>query len=374
VKTVQTWVFLGVIAGALIQDRAPLRAQPANEPAQTDDDPDPTDGDSDSMNDDSIEIDNADHPWSRGVSAEARRAARKLFLEGNRLFRTPLFAKAAEHYTAALRKWKHPAFHFNLALAQLNLGKEIEARENLERALMYGKEPLGEEQFREATKQLEEVKRQIGRIRVACQTAGAEVTLDGVTLFIGPGSHEGWVEAKTHELTAKKAGYLSEARRVTVKSGKVQDIELKLVTLTQATDASRRWAVWKPWAVVAAGGAIAAAGGGLHVLASRNFNQYDRKFLELDCVLHPSTEMPGCLPMQITPDLHDQLTFARREQSLAVGAYVVGGSAILAGAVLLYLNRPQTAEQRAGSPFAGDVALVPAVSDDSLGILVSISR
>lgn len=136
-------------------------------------------------------------------------------------------------------------FHLDLALAQLKRGQEIDARENLEHALQHGEESLGAEQFKEAQKQLREVERQLGRIRVSCQLVGAEVMLDGVALFTGPGSYHGWVKAKDHDLTAKKQGYRSEARRVTVSSGELQDIELRLPTLSKATNTSRRWAAWK---------------------------------------------------------------------------------------------------------------------------------
>jgi hypothetical protein len=33
---------------------------------------------------------------------------------------------------------------------------------------------------------------------------------------------------------------------VTVAAGELRDVELELVTLIQATDATRRWAAWKP--------------------------------------------------------------------------------------------------------------------------------
>ncbi|HEX2690676.1 MAG TPA: hypothetical protein VHN14_28865 [Kofleriaceae bacterium] len=143
-------------------------------------------------------------------------------MEGNRLFKIPLFGRAAEQYTAALRQWKHPAFYFNLALAQLNLGKDVEAHDSLEQALKYGEEPLGAERFQEAKKQLQEVERQLGRLHVTCQTLGAEVTLDGVLLFTGPGSYEGWVKAQDHEITAKNPDYLAQARRVTISPGKLR--------------------------------------------------------------------------------------------------------------------------------------------------------
>jgi tetratricopeptide (TPR) repeat protein len=402
VKTANRWLLPGATIAGLICSHAPLRAQPAGAPdpaddrttqvggapAQAGDTPTPAGGapiptggapivtgDMPTPTGGApIATGEPDQPWNRGVSAESRWTARERFLEGNRLFRIPLFAKAAEQYAVALGQWKHPAFYFNLALAQLNLGKEVEAHESLQHALAYGEAPLGAEQFREAQKQLQEVERQLGQIRVTCQTPGAEVTLDGVTLFIGPGSYRGWVKAKAHELTAKQAGYLSEARRVTVSSGQLQDIELKLITLSEATDISRRWAAWKPWAVIAAGGAIAATGGALHALSARNFNDYDEEFLGLSCVTDPDPASPGCTKDEVPSDLNDQLILARREQAIAVGGYIVGGSLIAAGVVLLYMNQPRMAEQRVGSPSARSVAVVPTVSRDLLGILVNVSH
>ncbi len=347
-----------MVAG-VIDGHAELRAQPASEPAPAGDDP--------------VVIDDPDKPWSQGVPIEDRAAARELFREGNRLLRVPRPAKAVEKYAAALARWKNPAFYYNLALAQLSLDKEIEARESLERALQYGAEGLGEDELQEARKQLQDVTRQLGQIIVTCQLPGAEVSLDGVPLFIGPGSYRGWVKARDHELTAKKAGYLSEATRVTVSPAGLHEIDLNLITLTQATDASRRWAVWKPWMVVAAGGAIAAAGGGLHALSARSFTRYDTDFEKLDCA--KGFPPPGCPADEPGLEgLNERRSSARRQQAIAVGSYVVGGSLIATGVVLLYLNRPRPPEQGASGPPARNLAVLPEIAGDRFGILVSVSH
>src|SRR5690606_13655211 len=121
------------------------------------------------------------------------------------------------------------------------------------------------------------------------------------------------------------------------------DVDLSLLTLSQATDASRRWAVWKPWAVVAAGGAIAVAGGGLHALAARTFTGYDDRVTNLMCAM-PSGDpprIPGCTEGDIGPGLSSQRRRAERQQRIAVGSYIVGSSLIATGIVLLYMNRPR---------------------------------
>lgn len=343
------WIYF-VVGLAVFCHRAPVRAQPAEEA-----DPDA---------EEPIVIDDPERPWNRGVSLEERAAARDLFLEGNRLARIPVFARAAEKYAIALRTWKHPALYFNLALAQINLDQEVDARENLERALVHGTEGLTPAELQTAKEQLAEVTRRLGRIRVVCRTRGAEVTLDGIPLFIGPGKYEGWIKAKAHELTAKKAGYQAEARRVTIASGQRADIDVSLVTLSQATDISRRWAAWKPWLVIGGGLSIAAAGGVMHSFSLRNFNQFDEEFSDLACA-----QSHGCDGDEVSNALYDRLARARQQQAIALGGYIAGGVVLSTGLVLLYMNRPRLTE----SP-ARRVTVIPTLGSDLLGILVSVSR
>jgi hypothetical protein len=319
--------------------------------------------------DSAVTLREEDKPWNRGISRETQDAAEALFLEGNRLFRVPLFAQAAAKYTAALRTWQHPAFYFNLALAQLNLSEEVAARDNLERALRYGEDPLGAAQFREGQHHLRELERQLGQIRITCQTPGAVVTLDGVTVLTGPGIYQGWTTAKTHELTARGHEYLSESKQITVAPGALERVALKLVTLEEAADANRRWATWKPWALVGAGVAIAAGGGVFHALSARNFDSYDEEVLRLSCA---NEAMPGCRDEQIPPKLSDRLSRARQQQTIAVGGYIVGGAMVTAGIVMLYLNRPRLAEQQSPSSSGRHVVVAPALSSDMLGIVVNI--
>lgn len=300
------------------------------------------------------------------MSAASRGAARTHFLEGNRLFEIPLFAKAAEQYTAALALWKHPAFYFNLALAQLNVGQDTEAHGNLRQAIRFGEEPLGPEQFQEARKQLQELERTLGWLRVTCTTQGAEVALDGVTLFTGPGRHEGWIKATAHEITARRPSYLPRAVRVALGPGQRKTLDIPLRKLSEAEET--RWAVWKPWAVVASGSAIGLTAGGLHLLAARNFAAYDDAFLKLPCAA------AGCSDDQIAPEMKAQHRRAELQQKLAAAGYVTGGAVIAAGVTLLYINRPRLVEPEARTAPSAGVIVVPSFDADTLGIVVSLSH
>lgn len=316
-----------------------------------------------------IKLDGDDKPWNRGVPLPVRETARDLFLEGNRLFHIPVYPRAADKYVAALARWKHPAIYFNLALAQLNLGQEVEAHDSLQQAVEHGADPLGPEQFAEAQRQLHELERQMARIRISCATPGAEVSLDGAVVFVGTGSRERWVRAAAHEVTAKRPDYLSEARRLTVAPGQVQDVDLHLITLSEAQDSGRRWRPWKPWAVVAAGGAIAIAGGVIHALSYKNFKDFDNGVSRLPCAT-----AGGCTAQQIGPALGDQLSAANRDQKIAAGAYIAGGTVVAAGVLLLYLNRPRLAEDDGAHAPTGSVAIVPAISPDAIGAVIRVTR
>lgn len=304
-------------------------------------------------------------PWNRGVSLQTRAEARATFLEGNRLFKIPLFSQAVEKYADAIEKWKHPAFYFNLAIAQINLNLYLEARDNLEQALKYGEAPLRADRFLEAKKQLLEVQRHLARIRVRCPTPGAEISLDGVMLFTAPGDHEVWVKAQAHEVTVRKSEYGTQVKRVKLAAGAQQTVDVSLRKIIE----DRPWAVWKPWAVVGAGAAIAAAGGVMHALSARDFNTYDERFVALPCA------MMGCTGRQINdtePQLGARLDRARLEQRIAIGGYVIGGAVLAAGVALVYLNRPHLMEREGDEPPARGISMLPVVSADSVGVLVTV--
>jgi tetratricopeptide (TPR) repeat protein len=345
VKIANLLICCAVVAGSLAAP-APLHAQPADAPNIAG---------------------GEDMPWNKGVPQANRAAAREVFLEGNRLFKIPLFSRAVEKYSEALDKWKHPAFYFNLAIAQINLGQWLEARDNLEQAMKYGAEPLRADRFDEARKQLVEVEHHLGRIHVRCPTPGAEVTLDAVTLFTGPGQREIWVTASPHEVTAKKADYGTQARRVPVAPGAQETVDLSLRKMVE----DRPWSIWKPWAVVAAGAAVAAASGVVHGFSAHNFSAYDSGFGKLPCAAM------GCNQQQIDqsdPQLSKRLDRARTEQRIAVGGYIAGGAIMAAGAALVYFNRPRLMEREDATSGASGVALVPMVSGDTLGVLVTVSH
>jgi hypothetical protein len=78
-----------------------------------------------------------------------------------------------------------------------------------------------------------------------------------------------------------------------------------------------------------------------------------------------------CQKGQVPAALSGQLSRARREQQIAVGGYIAGGALIATGIVLVIANRPHLLER---APGGGELAIVPAVSPDMVGLVVSVSR
>jgi hypothetical protein len=267
-----------------------------------------------------------ERPWAKGVPAERQAAALSLFREGNSALKESIFVKAATQYREALGLWDHPAIHYNLVLALLNLDKPVEVLEHLESAMKYGPSPIELEKFEQAKAYKVLVEKQLARVRIQCDLPGASVVMDGRALFLAPGKHEAFVRAGPHSIVATKDGYLTNEVSKSLPAGELTAFELKLYTAGDLTQYRRAWSVWVPWSVVGGGAALALGGGGLHYGASQRFKQFDSGIA--DC--------GGCVPDGV-------LTGSRANgntlQKLAVGSYAVGGAALVTGALLVYMNR-----------------------------------
>jgi hypothetical protein len=280
-------------------------------------------------------------PWESGVSAERRQAARELMLEGNRLIKVPLFAQAAARYRDALALWAHPAIHYNLGIAQLNLVQPIEAYRSFQEAMRHGPAALGQEKFEQAEEYLAILETRVARIEVSCDIAGAEVTLDGEPLFVGPGTREEIVNPGRHQLVASKSGHVPDTRQIAVSAGERARAALAPRSVDELATRERRWAVWKPWVVVAAGAGVVAGAGYLDWKSSSEFDRFEEGFAA-EC-------RRGCTGSDIGALVELKET-AELQQRIGLGLYVAGGTALAVGAALIYFNREQLVQRSEAGP------------------------
>lgn len=299
-------------------------------------------------------------PWAQGVAADQQHRAREVFLEANQLARDRFFATAATRYKQAIAIWPHPAFHYNLALAQLELDQIIEARSSLDRALQDGAEALGDKR-EPARRWLAVLDSQLGRIEVRCDEPGAQVVLDGQPLFTGVGQRERVVRPGVHQLVATKPGLAPVVQQIVLAPGERGRVGL-VFQYPEVTVTERRWAAWRSWSVVGVGAALTLGGAYLDRRSTGAFDDYDSQLGER------CRPMQGCTDDDIDPALEDLRQRAQRAQRLAMASYVAGGAVLATGAVLVYLGRERHVRRQERPASSSLSALVPMVSPEVAGV------
>ncbi|MCY1081974.1 PEGA domain-containing protein [Archangium lansingense] len=299
-----------------------------------------------------------DRPWAKGVSKEQQQAAMVLFQAANALLKESVFVQAVEKYREALQSWKHPAIHYNLALALMNLDQPVEVHEQLVEALRYGPAPLETEKYEYARNYKTLMERQLARVEISCDTPGATVTLDGQTLFVAPGNYAGLVRPGAHSIVATKEGFLPSDQSRTLLPGETAALQLKMFTSEDLIEYRRKWAAWMPWMVVGAGVAVGAGSGWLHLQARDNLRALDEGV----------TQCGGCF---LTPALDATLNRGNTYQSLAIGGYALGGAALVTGVVLVFINQPQPFRIDPTQKKVEVVGVAPLVGSGTGGILTT---
>lgn len=309
-----------------------------------------------------------DRPWAEGVSMEHQNKARELFQAANDLLMQQFFKQAATKYREALDYWDHPAVHYNMSLALMNLEQPIELYHALKKSLSHGVPPLIEEaNYKRAENYLSLISQQISHVVITCQEEKARVTMDGKLLFIGPGAYEGVALAGGHTVAASKEGYLDNTKSVVLAAGQHERIEMKLFTIDDLTYEKRRFATWIPWVVVGGGAALLIGGGAAHAKARADFLSFDTEFDGL------CTASDGCRDDEV-PELSSRLNTATWTQRGAWLAYGLGGAAFATGVALFFVNQPKRIRREGiGTAKTSGVAVTPVMSPKMTGIRARIN-
>ncbi len=275
----------------------------------------------------------SDRPWAAGVSAERQEAALKYLQEGNSLLKESLFVEAAKVYRQALAEWDHPGIHYNLALALLNMDQPVEVFQHLEAAVKFGADPLDPEKLDHAKSYLRLVEKQVASVDIHCEVDGAQVTLDGATLFRAPGHYQGLVRAGTHTVTASKPGFTSTSVTEDLAFDKPTVMNLRLYTSADLIGYRRRYPIWRPVAVAAFGGVLLATGAIFTLQAQKNINAFDNSAT----MVCPAS---GCATTDPSyAGLNDLRNRASTYKTLAAISYIAGGTIAAAGVMLLIMDR-----------------------------------
>ncbi len=303
-------------------------------------------------------------PWAKGVSPESQRKALSLFNEANGMLRDALFPKAAERYREALVHWDHPAIHYNLALALVNLDQPVDMHGALEKSLAYGAAPLGEDKFARAKDFKLLVEKQLVKVEYTITEPDSVLILDGKEVQQGPGTFAALIRAGEHSIAARAPGYSPTQLNLKLGGGETSRMELKLFTDAELTREKRKMASWIPYSVLGAGVVIGGVGALMHSSAKGGFSDYDQAISE--CAATDPTG--GCADP--SPTIFALKSDAESKQTLAPSLYVVAGLTVGAGVALVVINRPHTyridpLEKQTG---ADGVSITPVFGRDHAGL------
>jgi hypothetical protein len=302
--------------------------------------------------------DGPERPWHRGVSEERKQMAQALFTQGGDMLERLILHEARARYEAALSHWDHPQIRFYLATVLQKLGQPLDAYEHLRLALQWGPEALEPEEEAEAHRLMRALlETELAAIAVRCDEPGAQVTLNGKPWFVGPGDQRRLLLPGEHVIAAEKRGYFPVLEGVTVIAGKQAAVALALSR--DEIRFRRKWAAWKPWAVVAGGVVTGLVSTGLRAEARIHFAEAEQAF-------HDQCRERMC------PVAHlSLLDRARWEDRLALGALAAGGVIATSGLILAWRNRPRPYRAEAGD--GADFEVVPLVLDGATGLSARLS-
>nr|HEX4319074.1 hypothetical protein [Kofleriaceae bacterium] len=284
----------------------------------------------------------AERPWAKGVSKTDQDTALALFRDGNVFLNQGLFEKAAEKYHEALKHWDHPAINYNLALALRSLNQPLEIDSALHKALQYGPEPLDNDKYELAKQYLQINSQLLAEIEVSCDKQGADVSIDGIHAFTGPGKVAKTVKIGKHTIVAQKPGAISRIRAPNIGPQEHFRVELKLYTPEELTRYKRKWEnTWFPFAIAGAGAAVAIVGGVFELSARSSFDEFDKDVATCN-TNHQSAGCPtNAEGLQAIKDR------GNTKQAFAYAGYGIGAAAIIVGAGLAYVNRRESYQIRA---------------------------
>jgi hypothetical protein len=295
-------------------------------------------------------------PWYRQATADARQRALALFAQALDKHQQLLRGEAMELYELALALWDNPDIRWNLALVLDDLGQYLRAYQQLESALRW-EAALGAERLREMRDRMRTLETQrLARIETSREEPGAEIKLDGQPWYRRAGHRSTLVLPGEHYIAASKPGYYPVTRSVYVLAGQQAQVPLRMDE--DRLIETRRWRAWKPWAVVAAGVAVAAVGAGLERRALAHRDD------AADVIVRSSKDAEnGTVDDILIKGIYDR---ARTENALAIGAFAVGGTTVAVGLALAWLNQPRVHRAEARPP--SRIELTPILSPHRAGL------
>ncbi|HEV8548928.1 MAG TPA: PEGA domain-containing protein, partial [Polyangiaceae bacterium] len=157
---------------------------------------------------------------------EPWRVARAHYARGVELANKAAYRAALDEFNAAYQKSPHFAVLYNIAQAEIALGRPLKAIETLKRYLRDGKDDVPAERRRQVEQQLAELKSAFGELMVKTEPPGATISVDGAEIGNAPLAEPLTLTPGSHVVTASRSNALPVTRVITVKEGEHQELEV----------------------------------------------------------------------------------------------------------------------------------------------------
>jgi len=167
------------------------------------------------------------------ASPEAKAKAQSLLREGARLYEKGALLPALEKFNEAYTEFPSPKLLFNIGQTSRDLGRFVDAMVAFERFLDEDPE-APPDMIDEAKKSIAELQSKLGKLRIQCSKAGAEVSVDGKPVGVSPITQPIWAAQGNHQVTARLPDTIPAVEDVEVNPGWVHTVVMTLQPLVEA--------------------------------------------------------------------------------------------------------------------------------------------
>jgi hypothetical protein len=313
-------------------------------------------------------------PMNAGPDAKAK--AKVLVNEGSALYQSGNYAGALEKFKEAHTIYASPKIWFNIGQANRDLGRFDDSLVAFDKFLI-GASDASRETIADAQRAVDELRPKLGRVRIECQTPGAEVNIDGKVVGQAPLPEVIWAMPGRHQITALAAGASPAVETVNVVAGMESTVTLSPNPLPAASRTSTTvpapgvrkslkenpyedfsvterkihtqsdgWWLGRKWTWVAAGSTVVFAGAATiaGVMMKSKFDD-----LRNSCG-RGNPDFPGCSPSDV-----DSVKLRQNTANVFWG--LAAAAAVTTGALFYFEGRPVTV-----APIAGE----------AMGLLASV--
>jgi hypothetical protein len=161
------------------------------------------------------------------ANPEAKPRAQALLKEGSALFEQGDYQAALEKFREAYATYPSPKLQFNIAQANRDLGRPVEALGAYELFLTLATD-ASPETLSDARRSVAELQASLGQLKIDCSPSGSEVTIDGKSVGLTPLRQAIWSVPGYHQVTIRHQQFVPAIETVEIVKGRVQTLTMKL--------------------------------------------------------------------------------------------------------------------------------------------------